>query len=106
MVDSPAPIGTDFVTVAHGGCRLLVAPEFHQEAFEETLAAGQSDLGVRYDLKRIPSAASSRVVRFSLPINGLERRLYYKEYVDRSLGDVLKHMVRASRARRAFRASM
>ena len=106
VVDSPAPRGTDFVTVAYGACRLLVAPEFHQEVFERTLAAGQSDLGARYDLKRIPSAASSRVLRFSLAINGVDRCLYYKEYVDRSLGDVLKHMVRASRAQRAFRASM
>ncbi len=104
--DSPTPMKTDFVTVTHGACTLLVAPEFHEEAFERALAVGQSELGERYDLKRIPSAASSRVLRFSLPINGVERPVYYKEYIDRSLGDVLKHMVRASRARRAFRASM
>ena len=64
------------------------------------------ELGKWYALERIGSAPTSRVFRFSIPINGVDRVVYYKEYVNRSVWDVLKHTVRASRARRAFRASL
>jgi len=106
VTDSPAPMKTDFVTVAHGACTLLVAPGFHEGDLERALAAGESKLRTRYDLQRIRSSDTARVFRFSLQVDGADRRVYYKEYIDRSTWDAVKHTVRASRAKRAFQASL
>jgi len=105
---SGTPVGSqaDFVTTECGACALLIRSEFHEEKFERALVAGELALREQPDLKRIPSAASSRVFRFSLAADGGNRRVYFKEYVDRSVWDSLKHTIRASRARRAFRASL
>lgn len=95
-----------FVKVRSGACTLHVPSDLGHADFLKSLALGEAELGKRYTLERIGSASSSRVFRFRLKISGQDRRVYYKEYMDRSLGDALKHVVRASRARRAFRASM
>ncbi len=96
---------TDFVTVRCGAFTLRLCSEFHEEGFERTLVGGESALGEWSDLERIPASSSSRVFRFSLAADG-SRRVYFKEYLNRSIWDGLKHKVRASRAKRAFRASL
>jgi len=94
------------VAASYGACALLITPEFHQGQLERALAAGESNLHARYDLKRAISSDTSRVFGFSLRVDGIDKQVYYKEYIDRSIWDAVKHMVRASRARRAFRASL
>jgi tRNA A-37 threonylcarbamoyl transferase component Bud32 len=95
-----------FVTVSAGACALVVRSDLRQTEFLQLLAGGEAELDRRYVLERIGSALSSRVFRFSIPLQGADSIVYYKEYVDRSVWDALKHTVRASRARRAFAASM
>ena len=96
----------DFIESRAGGCRLLVRNGFHSERLARLLCEGEEALGQQYDLRQVKSAASARVYRFTLEDQGQTTPVYFKEYLDRSIWDVLKHMVRASRARRAFRASL
>lgn len=103
---TPADIGRDFVQVQSGKCTLTVRADIRQSELVRLLPGGQTELAGRYALERIGSAASSHVFRFSVAFDGRDRTVYLKEYVDRSAWDALKHMVRASRARRAFAASM
>jgi len=95
-----------FVTIHLGACTLRGRADLRQSELLRFLPGGEKELAKQYTLERIGSASSSRVFRFSLSLDGTDRVLYYKEYVDRSFWDTLKHVVRASRARRAFRASM
>jgi len=106
LAASPPMSEADFVQVRQEGFVLLVRPGLRGDDLVQDLMAGETQMGRRYALKRIPSAASSRVFRFSASIEGTARLVYFKEYVDRSLWDGLKHAVRASRARRALRGSL
>ncbi len=99
-------VGHDFVTIRSGKCTLSVRSDLRQTDFVQLLPGGEAELGKRYALERIGSARSSRVFRFSISLAGTDRVVYFKEYINRSMWDALKHMVRASRARRAFAASM
>jgi hypothetical protein len=95
-----------FVTLRSGACKLRVRADLRQSDLLRVLPEGETELAQRYTLERVGSAPSSLVFRFVLSLEGTDHVLYYKEYVDRSLWDTLKHVVRASRARRAFDASM
>lgn len=104
--DSGGKTDPGFVTIRSGTCVLRVRADLRQCDLLPSLPGGETELAKRYVLERVGSAPSSRVFRFSLSLDGTERVLYYKEYIDRSVWDTLKHIVRASRARRAFRASL
>lgn len=93
----------DLMAVTCGGWSLLIRAGLRANGFERVVAAGESELRRQYGAEQVPCGASSRVLRFQLPDGGA--RAYYKEYFARSVWDALKHKVRASRARRAFRAS-
>lgn len=84
---------------------LLVEPDIRGTEFERALPGGGLDLHERYRLERVRSAPTARVFRFSVEIGNAERTIYYKEFLNRFVWDVIKHIVRASRARRAFMAS-
>jgi hypothetical protein len=63
----------DFVKVTHGRTTLLIGSEFSAHGLEEALAGGEGELGRRYTLTRVGSSPSSRVFRFSVPIDGANR---------------------------------
>jgi len=85
--------------------KLWVHRDFRAEAFEEALRAGPQALAKRFQAQPVPSSQASRVCRFTMDSSGVQTGVYFKEYLDRSLWDRLKHMARPSRAMRALRAS-
>ncbi|UCD49425.1 MAG: hypothetical protein JSW27_18065 [Phycisphaerales bacterium] len=106
QTDCGQEVNHGFVTIRSGACTLRVRSDLQEAEFLKLLPGGEAELGKRYALERIESAPTSRVFRFSISFGGADRVAYYKEYVSRSMWDAVKHVVRASRARRAFRASI
>ena len=95
-----------FAKVRYGASTLLLRSAFRDEAFERALLGGIPELSKHHVLTPVKSAVSARVCRFVAPLAGQDRALYFKEYCFRSVWDILKHVARASRAKRAFRASI
>jgi len=62
--------------------------------------------GVRGPFDRVNSSRFSRVWRCRVSFFGTVESLYIKQYLHRSVWDVIKHLFRPSRARRACRASL
>jgi len=54
----------------------------------------------------VPSSEYTRVFKCRLTLDRSEAGFYLKQYLDRSVIDFIKHLVRPSRARRAFDASL
>ncbi|MHC4655652.1 MAG: lipopolysaccharide kinase InaA family protein [Planctomycetota bacterium] len=52
------------------------------------------------------SSNVSRVYKFSIHFDGTETTVYFKQYLYRSAWDFIKQLVRASRAKRAFEATL
>lgn len=104
--DSVKGTGHGFVKTRRGTQVLVVRSEFSGTDLQRVL--GEGDVGLRrcYRLHEVASAATSRVYRFAINARDVETTVYYKEYLERSVWDILKHAVRASRASRAFTASM
>jgi len=83
---------------------LYLNKQFCDRDFEQFLLNRKSgDMG-GYTSRRIPSSEFSRVYKLDIPINGHKKSMYLKHYCHRSFVDVIKHAVRASRAKRAFNA--
>jgi hypothetical protein len=59
-----------------------------------------------FGAERVESSGFARVWRFTAQIGGREGTVYLKRYLPRSFMDRLKHLFRAGRARRAFRAGL
>jgi len=57
-------------------------------------------------LMKVPSSDYTRVFRCNVSFNGTERAFYLKQYLFHSLWDFVKYLLRSSRARRAFEASL
>ena len=62
--------------------------------------------GVRGPFDRVSSSRFSRVYRCRIGFLGTVHNLYLKQYLHRSVWDVLKHLFRQSRAQREFKASL
>ena len=62
--------------------------------------------GLRGPFERITEASKyANVFKASVSFNGRCQSLYIKQYLHRSLGDILKHLFRRSRGRRALTAA-
>lgn len=99
-------MNSGFVKIRQGNCTLLINKDFRNSTLEQALSAGQKTLQEHYELTPVLSSSSSRVYKFSTSFNGAERAIYFKRYLFRSNWDFIKHLVRSSRAKRAFKASL
>lgn len=59
----------------------------------------------RYQLTSIPSSESACVHKFTVNFNGVDRGVYFKQYLSKSLWKFVKRLALASRARRSFEAT-
>ncbi len=87
-------------------CTLFINKNFRNDNLEQALSAGEKTLQERYQLTPVFSSDSSRVYKFSAGFDGMERWIYFKRYLWRSALDFIKHLVRPSRAKRAFKATL
>jgi tRNA A-37 threonylcarbamoyl transferase component Bud32 len=85
--------------------RTWVNRDFRSHELEEVLSAGPQALAEHFRPQPVQASPASRVGRFTATFNGERVGVYFKEYLDRSLWDRLKHLVRPSRAVRATGAS-
>ena len=95
-----------FDKIRRNNCTLFINKNFRNDNFEQALSAGEKTLQEGYELTPVFSSDTSRVHKFTVRFDGVERGVYIKQYLCRSACDFIKHLVRASRARRAFKAAL
>ena len=95
-----------FDKIRRNNCTLFVNKNFRNDNFEQALLAGEKELQEHYQLTPIRSSPFARVYKFSVSFGGFERKVYLKQYLYRSVWDFVKHLIRSSRARRAFKATL
>lgn len=99
-------MGSGFDKIRRHNCTLFINKIFRNDNLEQALSAGEKTLRERYQLTPVRSSHYSRVYKFSASFNGRERWIYFKQYLYRSTWDFIKHLVRPSRAKRAFEATL
>ena len=97
---------SSFDKIRRNNCTLFFNKPFRNSKLEEALSGGESTLQEHYDLTDVFSSDASRVHKFIANFNGVERGIYFKQYLFRSTWDFIKHLFRSSRARRAFEATL
>lgn len=95
-----------FDKIRRNNCTLFINKNFRNNNLEQTLLTGEKELQEDYQLTPILSSPFARVNKFNVTFDGLEKQVYLKQYLYRSTWDFIKHLVRSSRARRAFKASL
>jgi len=96
----------DFIRIAADGGTFYVNQAYRSKTLEDALQGGQHVLREAFQAEPVRSARSSDVCRFGIAFHGIEKHVYAKTYLDRSLADRLKHYIRPSRALRAMRGSL
>ena len=95
-----------FDKIRRNKCTLFINRHLRNDDLEQALLAGEKTLQGRYHLTPVFSSDTSRVHKFTVRFTGVERWVYIKQYLCRSVWDFIKHLVRPSRARRAFKATL
>jgi len=85
---------------------IYINKNFRNGILEQGLLVGETELQKRYATVTVPSSEFTRVYKFEVTFDGVSRELYFKKYLHRSVLDIIKHLVRDSRAKRAFKASL
>ena len=98
-------MGSSFDKIRRHNCTLFINKNFRNDELEQALSTGEKELQEHYQLTPVLSSPFARVYKFSVTFGGFERKVYLKQYLFRSTWDFIKHLVRASRARRAFQAT-
>jgi len=99
-------LDSGFDKIRRSNCTLFINKNFRNDNFEQVLLAGEKTLQERYQLTPVFSSDTSRVHKFTVRLGGVKRWVYFKQYLCRSAWDFIKHLVRPSRARRAFKATL
>jgi len=98
-------LDNDFDKIRRNDCTLYISRNFRNKILEQALLSGQKLLQERYQLTSIPSSESARVHRFTVNFDGVDRGVYCKQYLSKSVWQFVKRLVRAGRAKRAFEAT-
>jgi len=95
----------NFEKVRLSGWTLRVRSDFVGSSESLFPSFEQAD-GVRGPFEEVPASDFARVLKCSVVFGGRYHRLYLKQFLFRSTWDFLKHLFRASRAKRAFLGSL
>jgi tRNA A-37 threonylcarbamoyl transferase component Bud32 len=99
-------LDNDFEKIRRNGCTIYINKKFRNSTFEQVLTAGEKELQEHHDLTTIPSSESAHVYKFSLRFDGINREIYFKQYLCRSVLRFIKYFFRGSRAKREFEAAL
>jgi tRNA A-37 threonylcarbamoyl transferase component Bud32 len=99
-------LDSGFEKIQRHNCTLFVNRHFRNDNLEQAFSTGEKTLQEHYQLTPVFSSDSSRVYKFSAGFDGMERWIYFKRYLQRSALDFIKHLVRPSRAKRSFKATL
>lgn len=94
-----------FDKIQGGNCTLYIHRDFRNDTFEQALLNSEKELGERYRPTTIRSSKFARVYKLTVRFDDVDKGFYFKQYLRRSVWDFIKDFVRASRAKRAFKAS-
>jgi len=95
----------DFEKIRGGSCTLHIHKDFRNDNLEQALLSGEKALREQFGLTTIRSSRFAHVYRFTVRFGDTDRGVYFKQYLCRSARDFIKHLFRAGRAERAFKAS-
>ncbi len=93
-----------FDRVQGGNCTLYIHRSFRNDVFEQALLDCEEKLRERFQLTKVQSSKFARVYKLSVSFNGVNKGVYFKQYLCRSIWDFVKDFVRAGRAERAYKA--
>ena len=99
-------MGSSFDKIRRHNCTLFINKDFRNAELEQALSTGEKTLQEHYELTPVQSSDVSRVYKFTASLDDKERCFYFKQYLYRSTLDFIKHLVRPSRAKRAFKATL
>ncbi len=85
---------------------ILAQKGLPERDIRDLLSIGNPTAQNRCQFVAVPASSSAQVFKCSISSGEEVRTFYLKKYLSRSILDFLKHIVRPSRARRAFNASM
>lgn len=88
------------------GWTLHVSSDFGKPSVHSLWPPGEQIDGVRGPFVEVRSSKFARVFKCSVGFVGCCHNLYLKQYLYRSTWDLIKHIFRRSRAKRAFAASL
>jgi len=94
-----------FNKIQGGNCTLYIHRNFRNDTFEQALLDSEEKLGERYRLTTIQSSKFTRMYKLTVRFNDVDKEVYFKQYLCRSVWDFIKDFVRAGRAERAFKAA-
>jgi len=94
-----------FDKIRRGNHTLYIHRNFRNGTLEQALLDSEKELGERYRLVRVRSSKFSRVYKLTIRFDDVDKGVYFKQYLCRSIWDFIKDFVRASRAKRAFKAT-
>jgi tRNA A-37 threonylcarbamoyl transferase component Bud32 len=95
-----------FDKITHNNHTVYINKDFRNEALEKALLAGEKELKKRYQTESVFSCDTSCVYRCSVKFDNMHRVLYFKRYLRRTIWDPVKDLVRGSRAKRDFNATL
>ena len=94
-----------FDKIRGGNYTLYIHRNFRNDTFEQALLDSEKELGERYQLTTIQSSKFARVYKLTVRFDDVDKGVYFKQYLYRSVWDFIKDFVRANRAERAFKAT-
>jgi tRNA A-37 threonylcarbamoyl transferase component Bud32 len=94
-----------FDKIRGGNYTLYIHRNFRNDTFEQALLDSEKELGERYRPTTIRSSKFARVYKLTVRFDDVDKGVYFKQYLYRSVWDFIKDFVRASRAERAFKAA-
>lgn len=97
---------SDFEKIRRGNLTLYIHKNFRNDTLEQALLSGEKELQERCQWATIRSSKFARVYKSTVRFGDIEKGVYFKQYLYRSIWDFIKHLFRASRARRAFKATL
>ncbi len=96
----------NFETIRKDNSVLCINKDFRNECLEQALWQGEAGLSGQYQLTKVDSSDFARVYSFFVDFDGVKKKVYFKKFLHRSSVDLIKHIFRPSRAKRAFQASL
>lgn len=94
-----------FNKIRGGNYTLYIHRNFRNDTFEQALLDSEKELRERYQLTTIQSSKFARVYKLIVRFDNVDKGVYFKQYLRRSIWDFIKNFVRSSRAERAFKAT-
>jgi tRNA A-37 threonylcarbamoyl transferase component Bud32/2-polyprenyl-3-methyl-5-hydroxy-6-metoxy-1,4-benzoquinol methylase len=99
-------LDSGFDKIRRNNCTIYVNKDFRNTTFEQLLTQSPKELRERYAAATIPSSECANVFRLTVKFDGVDREVYFKEYLRGSIVHFIKQLFRTSRAKRAFRATL